>query len=71
MAGGVADDIGFGLDDTAAGDAFRQLPHHELADEIAGESGRILRQLRAGEWAMAGHPHRRQASGHSLNPLRA
>ena len=42
MPGGVADDIGLGLDDAAADDAFRQFPHHHLADESAGEIGRIV-----------------------------
>ncbi|MER8517209.1 hypothetical protein NKH47_30410 [Mesorhizobium sp. M1060] len=28
VAGGVADDIGFGLEDATAGDAFRQLANH-------------------------------------------
>ena len=49
VPGGVADDIGLGLDNAAAGDAFRQFPHQQLADEKAGERGRIDRQLRARE----------------------
>ena len=53
VPGGVADDIRLGLDDAAAGDAFGQLPHQHLADEIAGERLRIDRQLRAGERQMA------------------
>lgn len=53
VSGGVADDIRLGLDDTTAGDAFRQLPHHDLADQIAGESSRIDRQLGASERQMA------------------
>jgi hypothetical protein len=55
MAGSIADDIGFGLDDAAADNAFRQLPHHQSADEVAGESGRIFRQFGAVERAVAGH----------------
>ena len=58
MPGGVAGDIRLGLDNTAAGDAFRQLPHQNLANEIAGERRRIGRQLRAGERASDGHPWR-------------
>jgi hypothetical protein len=54
VPGGVADDIGLGLNNTTAGDAFGQLPHQYLADEIAGENDRIDRQLRASERRMAG-----------------
>src|SRR5437763_1815236 len=50
---GVADDIRLGLDNTTAGDAFGQLPHHYLANEIAGERDCIDRQLRASERRMA------------------
>src|SRR5207248_3809163 len=46
---GVADDIRLGLDNTTAGGAFRHLPHQYLANQIAGESDRINRQLRASE----------------------
>jgi hypothetical protein len=47
VPGGIADDIGLGLDNAAADDAFRQLAHQYLANEIAGERDRIDRQLRA------------------------
>ena len=70
LPGGVADDIRLGFNNTAAGNAFRQLPHQYLANEIAGERRRINRQLRTSE--------RRQmvilmgqVSGHPLDPLRA
>ena len=53
VPGRIADDIGLGLHDTAAEDAFGQRPHHDLADQIAGERGRIDRQLRARERPMA------------------
>src|SRR5208337_2426777 len=49
MCRGVADDIGLGLNDTTGEDAFGRLPNHYLADEIAGEGGRIDGQLRASE----------------------
>ncbi len=49
VPGGVADDISLGLDNAAAGHAFRQFPHQELADQKAGERGGVDRQLRAGE----------------------
>jgi len=49
VPGGVADDISLGLNNTTAGDAFRQLPHQHRANEIAGERDRINRQLRASE----------------------
>ena len=52
VACGVADDIGLGLHNAAAGHAFRQLAHQELADESAGERGGIDRQLRTGKWRM-------------------
>ena len=55
VPGGVAHDIGLGLDDAPAGDAFRQRPHHQPADEKAGERGGIDRQLRTGERAVEGH----------------
>ena len=42
VPGGVADDIGLGLDNTAAGSTFRQCPHQYLANEKAGERGRIV-----------------------------
>ena len=70
MPGGVADDIRLGLNNTAAGDAFRQLPHQYLANEIAGERDRIDRQLRAGERQIAILTGG-QVSGHPLDPLRA
>ena len=69
VPGGVADDIRLGLDNTTAGDAFRQLPHHYLANEIAGERDRINRQLRASKRQMAILAG--QVSGHPLDPLRA
>src|SRR6516225_341479 len=47
VPGCVADDIGLGLDDAAAGDAFGQFAHQELADEGSGERGCIDWQLRA------------------------
>src|SRR4051795_5802655 len=47
MPGGVADDIRLGLNNSTADDAFRQLPHQYLANEIAGEIDRINWQLRA------------------------
>jgi hypothetical protein len=50
---GVANDIRFGLDDTAAGDAFGRLPHENLADEKASERDRVDRQLRSRERRMA------------------
>jgi len=50
---GVADDIRLGLDDAAAGDAFRHLPHQYLADEITSERDRVDRQLRTRERWMA------------------
>ena len=53
VPGGVADDIRLGLNNTTAGDAFRQLPHQYLANETAGERDRINRQLRASERQMA------------------
>ncbi len=71
VPGGVADDIRLGLNNTTAGDAFRQLPHQYLANEIAGERDRINRQLRASERAADGHPYGGQVSGHPLDPLRA
>ena len=46
---GVADDIRFSFDNTAAGDAFGHLPHQYLADEITSERDRIDRQLRTRE----------------------
>ena len=49
VPGGVADDVGLGFDNTAAGYPFRQFAHQQLADEKAGERGRIDRQLRARE----------------------
>ncbi len=49
VPGGVADDIRLGLNDTTADDTFRQLSHQHLADEIAGQSDRIDRQLQASE----------------------
>src|ERR1700732_2820021 len=52
VPGGVADDIRLGLNNSTAGDAFGQLPHQYLANEIAGERDRIDRQLRASERAM-------------------
>ena len=70
MPGGVADDIRLGLNNTTAGDAFRQLSHQYLANEIAGERDRIHRQLRASERQMA-IPYGDQVSGHPLDPLRA
>src|SRR5436190_13268665 len=53
VPGGVADDIRLGLNNTTAGDAFGQLPHQYLANEIAGERDRIERQLRTSERQMA------------------
>src|ERR1700746_889946 len=50
---GVADDIRLGLDNTTAGDAFRQLPHQYLANEIACKIARINPQFRARERQMA------------------
>src|SRR5271165_2145436 len=49
VPGGVADGIRLGLNNTTAGDAFRQLPHQYLVNETAGERDRINRQLRASE----------------------
>src|SRR5580704_12599914 len=46
MPGGVAHDIRLSLNNSTAGDTFRQLPYHDLANEITGESDRIVRQLR-------------------------
>ncbi len=53
MSGSVTDDIRLGFDNATAGVAFGQLPHQHLADEIAGESDGINRQLRAREQQMA------------------
>ena len=53
VARGVADDIRFSFDNTAAGDAFGHLPHQYLADEITRERDRIDRQLRTREQWMA------------------
>jgi hypothetical protein len=53
MPGGVADDIRLGLNDTTAGDAFRQLTHQYLAKEITGERDRINWQLHASERCVA------------------
>ena len=53
MSGSVADDIRLGLNNTTAGDAFGQLPHQNLANEIAGEKDRTNRQLRASKRQMA------------------
>jgi hypothetical protein len=53
VSGGVADDIRLGLYNPTAGDALGQLPHQNLAKEIAGERERIDRQLRASERRMA------------------
>ena len=53
VPGSVADDIRLGLNNTTAGNAFRQLPHQYLANEIASERDRINRQLRASERQMA------------------
>src|SRR5262249_27056989 len=49
---GVADDIRLGLDDAAAGEAFRQLRHQYLAEEITSDRDRIDRQLRTRERRM-------------------
>ena len=49
VPGGVADYIRLGLNNTTAGDAFRQLTHQYLANEIAGERDRINRQPRASD----------------------
>ena len=61
VPGSVADDIRLGLNNTTAGNAFRQLTHQYLANEIAGERDRINRQLRASERAADGHPYGVQA----------
>src|SRR5512132_1817989 len=53
MSGSVTDDIRLGFNNKTAGDAFRQLSHQHLADEIAGERDRIDRQLRASEQQVA------------------
>jgi hypothetical protein len=54
VPGGVADDIRLGLDNTTAGDAFRQLTHHHLANEIAAsETVSIGSSERASERLMA------------------
>ena len=50
---GVADNIRLGLDNPPADDAFRQLPHHHLADEITGQRLRIDRQLGTRDRRMA------------------
>ena len=65
VPGGVADTIGLGLDDAAARRAFGQLPHEELANEKAGERGRVDRQRRA-----EARPCRRPGS-HPLDQMRA
>src|SRR6185503_16651567 len=49
MPGGIADDIRLGLNNEAAHDAFRQLAHHYLPDEIAGKCGGIGRKPGARE----------------------
>src|SRR5262249_51684643 len=53
VPGSVAHDIRLGLNDATAEDAFRQLSHQHLADQIAGERDGIDRQLRASERRMA------------------
>ena len=50
---GVADDIRFSFDYTAAGQALSRLPHQYLADKITSERERIDRQLRTRERWMA------------------
>ena len=50
---GVADDIRFSFDNTAAGHALSRLPHQYLADEITSERDRFDRQLRTRERWMA------------------
>jgi hypothetical protein len=49
MSGGIANDIRLGLNNTTADDAFGQLTHQYLPNEIAGERGGIDWQLRARE----------------------
>ncbi len=57
VPGSVADDIRLGLNNTTAGNAFRQLTHQYLANEIAGERSLINRLLRGSERAADGHPY--------------
>ena len=54
VSGGVADDIGLGLNDAPARDAIRQFSHDLFADEVAGEGGGVFGQVGAGEAAMGG-----------------
>jgi hypothetical protein len=49
VPGGVADDIGFGLDDEPLMTPSGVSPHDHLADQEPREGGRIDRQLRTGE----------------------
>jgi len=53
MSGGVADDVGFGLDDAPAGATLRGLVHQRLADEIARQLDGICRQRAAPQPAHA------------------
>src|SRR5258708_35770497 len=53
MPRGIADDIRLGLNNTTADDAFGQLTHQYLPDQIAGERDRINWQLRASEQRVA------------------
>jgi len=53
VPGGVSHDIRLGLNNTTLCDAFGQLPHQYLANEVAGERDRINWQFRASKRRMA------------------
>src|SRR3954451_18094785 len=69
MPRGVADDIRLSLNNSTAGEAFRQLPHQFLANEIAGERDRSIGSSKRASviWPSSGG----QLSGYPLDPLRA
>ena len=51
----AAAQVGFGFDDPPAAEALRRLPHQPLADQLAGDNGRMAGIERSGQQVCAEH----------------